>query len=157
MPELRRAFPFWPLRGVGAALLILAASHASATPVDKAISICDLAAAAKDLDGTSVRVKAVFETDQLEFSGLSDSRCPGVHMSLEFAVDSAHRHRSITNFERAVFGDIGDLRLRRLEVEFSGTFHWDAMPGERPQHNGLDEPRGAISMTRVWTYARWRS
>jgi hypothetical protein len=139
------------------ALLLLCFPVACAASNGTAYSICDLARDASLLNNTTVRVKAVFETDLLEMSGLSDARCPGVHMALEDPPASVKKHRSLEAFDKAVYGDVRDLRLRRFEIEFTGTFRWDATPGPREVANGLEKPRGSLKMRRIWTYARWRT
>jgi hypothetical protein len=138
-------------------LLLLHLPALCAASDDKVFSICELAANPMALRDTTVRVKGIFETDESEFSGLHDARCPGVVMGLYFPRAPAKRHRSVNSFDSAVDGDVSDLRLRRFEVEFTGTFHWDLSPGPRELHNGLETPRGSLEMRRVWTFARWRS
>jgi hypothetical protein len=124
---------------------------------DRVRSVCDLARDAPVLNGQSVRVLAVYETDLLEFSGLSDANCPGVVMDLDEPRAPLKRHRSIEAFDRAVTGEVTDVRLRRFEIEFTGTFHWDSSSGPRELQNGLEAPRGSIEVRRIWTFARWRT
>ena len=102
-----------------------------------------------------MRVKAIYETDLLEFSSLIDASCPSVVMDIDEPREPAATHRSVKAFDKAVQGDLGDLRLRRFEVEFTGTFRWDVSTGPRSRHNGLETPRGSLELSRVWTFARW--
>jgi hypothetical protein len=136
---------------------LLPAIVAPCTAADhKVYSICDLAANAKSLQNTEVRVKAIYMTDQLEFSGLTDPTCPGLVMDLSFDTASLRKkQRSVKAFDLAIQGDASDLRLRKFEVEFTGTFRWDFDTKARETHNGLETPRGNFDLKRIWTFARW--
>lgn len=150
-----------PSRFVGrtALLLLLALSPPplSVASDGKVLSICDLARDPAGLTGTTVRVKAIYLTDQFEFSSLTDNRCPSVVMSLYDSVEPPKKHRSVIAFDRAIGKEKILGKMQRFEVEFSGTFRWDDTAGPRETHSGLEEPRGRLDLRRVWTYSRWRS
>ena len=119
----------------------------------KVFSICELAGMAGDTN-SSVRVRSVYLSDLHHGGVLIDKSCPGVVMRLDWPSEEP-RHRSITNFERALYGDVADLSLRQFEIEFVGSVTWDTSPGERRDARGLEKPRGLVRMQRVWTYAKW--
>jgi hypothetical protein len=124
-------------------LVMLPFSSVVVAKVPEVVSICELAKSPDFFDGKLVRVRAIYVTDLVEHSALIDDQCRGTSFPL-YEPENGSRHRSIGNFDRAVLGDVQDLKLRMFEIEFSARFHRnDASSG------------GRLEMTRVWTYARW--
>lgn len=140
-------------------LLLFGLCRQTPTAQPKVYSLCELEEQGARFHGQTIRVKALYESDLLEHSGLFDPSCPGVEMPLYYE-SGPTAHRSIRNFQRALDGDLMDLRLRRFELEFQARFEWNSAvrSHSRGQVQGVPEPpRGSLQMFRVWTFARWRS
>ena len=119
-----------------------------------ALSVCELMRGGAQLDGRTVHVKAVYETDRSHFAALVDGRCRRVHVDLWYPI-AQPRDRSFEEFASAIEGELTDSRLRRFDVEIVGRFSWDGRPEPMPRSaNGLRESRGRVDAAAIVSFRR---
>lgn len=108
-------------------------------------SICELNAFGEAQDGKKVRLLAVYVSDLHHGTVLKDRSCPDVWLPLADQQSRAD-DASVKELEDAALGDvINDLSLRRFSVDISGVYRAKGAEG-----------RGALSITKVWSYRRIR-
>jgi hypothetical protein len=79
----------------------------------------------------------------LEHSGLKDRRCPAALLA-PFESDDKEQDPSMGKFDKAVTGNVSDLRMREFSIDVSGTFVWRV--------NEL--PHGALMMKKIWRFRK---
>jgi hypothetical protein len=125
-------------------LLPMTASPALQTQNETRISICALQQRGKAADGLRVRLKAVFETDALEHSSLSDPKCPGVVMDLPYPAKRPW-HKSVDDFQKRLSSALTDPKLGNYSIDISAEF--------RRKSVGVSEERrsGVLVVNHVWS------
>lgn len=107
-------------------------------------SICDLAKQRGTANGMHVRVKALFSTDLLERSFITDPQCPEVVVAPFDAAKPELDTKSMKRFDRAVRGRLSDSSARVFSFNISGKYIWR-----------MDETKsGAIYIEKVWSFKR---
>ncbi|MBB5877738.1 hypothetical protein [Xanthomonas sp. 3498] len=107
-------------------------------------SICELAQRGKRISGAQVRVRAIFTSDLLERSVITDPKCPSVVVIPFDAEESKLDMESMQRFDAAVAGELSDHTIRVFSVDVSGTYVW----------RGDEQPAGAIYIEKVWCFKR---
>ncbi|MDY4282971.1 hypothetical protein [Xanthomonas sp. LF06-19] len=111
---------------------------------DAISSICELTQRGKEAGGAQVRVRAIFTSDLLERSVITDPKCPSVVVIPFDAEESKLDVESIRRFDAAVAGKLSDHTIRVFSVDVSGTYVW----------RGDEQPAGALYIEKVWYFKR---
>lgn len=85
------------------------------------VTVCDLYKNAKAMSGRSVRLVAIYTTDRVENSTLTDSHCSKIWITPYDATTNVDR-RSLRKFDDAVQGNLSDSGLRVLYVDLIGKY-----------------------------------
>lgn len=107
-------------------------------------SICELTQRGKEASGAQVRVRAIFTSDLLERSVITDPKCPSVVVIPFDAEESKLDVESIRRFDVAVAGKLSDRAIRVFSVDVSGIYVW----------RGGEKPAGSIYIEKVWCFKR---
>lgn len=128
---------------------LICGAHADGEPIRK-LSICELAKLGKEMDGHPVRVSAIYVTDLMHSSVLKDRHC-SMEGIAPLEADDGTQDPSVDKFDTAMWGKLGDRKLRVFSVDVSGTYHW----------RGDETPHGALAIEKVWHFERrhgdWKS
>jgi hypothetical protein len=104
-------------------------------------SICSLVEKGLEMNNHSVRLKAIFFTDSLEYSNLSDTRCPNAVL-IPYYTKSRRHDSGLDAFDSAIDQNGGLPGAVRFSVDVSGTFVWH-----------LEEnPHGTIIIEKIWSF-----
>jgi hypothetical protein len=107
-------------------------------------SICKLSEGGRRLSGAHVRVTAIYSSDLLERSTITDDDCPSVILVPYDAPDAKLDSASMRRFNNALQGELSDRSLRKYLVDVSGKYVW--------RENEI--PHGAIYIEKVWSFKR---
>jgi len=122
-------------------LIFLVSSTACAQTKEDHVSICELANAGEQMNGSHVRVSVVYLTDLLETSVLKDPRCPSVHVAPNWKTS---KDPSLEMFDEALYARPDELKLTTYSIDVSGTFVWRAS----------ENPQGTLNFEKVWSFER---
>ena len=140
-----------------APLLVLSLAIAGTTAcADEALSICDLPKDPGKFNGQPIHAKALFSTDMKHFSGLTDSKCPGLYLDASFA-DISQQHLSVVEFNHTLISiqlDIHDEGGYLFDIEFDGIFRWSEHPRPSASILGSDPSKGSVEVTRIRSFKR---
>jgi hypothetical protein len=103
------------------------------TPVPNPIdtTVCEVVGDSQRFDGKKVRFFARFQSDGIERSVLTDSKCArGI---IPFVPDEVENHRDIQAFDRALEQGIRGTRDKHVVATFTGRFVRQAKPSSNPR------------------------
>jgi hypothetical protein len=122
-------------------VILGAVSMVPAQSIAKApISICEIAQYGHRETGNILRLHAVYVSDLVERTVLTDPQCPST--SVEVVLSTKSRpHESVEEFERAVRGDVvHDRAPREFYIDASVIYRWNkAAPSQ-------------VELMRVWNF-----
>ncbi|HEX5181737.1 MAG TPA: hypothetical protein VFW19_01170 [Allosphingosinicella sp.] len=110
------------LIAVAAFTLLIGSAPHNLGRVDRGKSLCDLYKRGASSSGSFVKFRGVIITDLYEHSALIDPDCERIPFSFVLPQEFYHQQ---TAFMTALYGDMNDLSLRRMEVVATGKFVWD--------------------------------
>lgn len=120
-------------------------NHSASRMGKRVTSICELQQHRDKSSGVRVRLTAIYSSDLLERSTLSDDRCPMVIM---VPFDAPKRNQDLSSmrlFNKALEGGgISDRSLRIFEVDISGKYVW----------RKNEQIHGAIYIEKIWSFSK---
>jgi hypothetical protein len=108
-------------------------------------TLCELVASDSNSDGSRVRISAIFQTDGIESSVLSDPACPGSSMALSSENAPGADEESIDSFDQLISSNpLSGSGYRKVKLDVTGVLsrRTDGMPSV------------VLHMEKVWSAKR---